>query len=320
MYDEANILNIKGEVYEFIKRSYTGGAVDVYRPYGKNIYRYDVNSLYPTIMRNNPMPVGHPTYFEGSPEYIGPIITDPSKFSFIEVEVYCPDTVKAPLLLHRVKIGGVFKTLAPTGQWNGVYTSIEINRAIELGYKFKYIRGVSFNTAFIFREYVDYYYEMKKNSDKNSGSYTISKLMLNSLYGRFGMSPYLDIHEILDKDELIKLQDRCVVHDVIPLSNGQELVTYSPPVGGQEHGEFINTQCSLPIASAITAGARVYMSYFKNMEGFTLYYSDTDSIDISKPLDPQYVGAELGQFKLEHIFDEAVFLAPAPPKEGGVWG
>ena len=39
------IPNLIGEVYKFIKLGYRGGAVDVYKPYGKNIYRYDVNSL-----------------------------------------------------------------------------------------------------------------------------------------------------------------------------------------------------------------------------------------------------------------------------------
>ena len=30
---------ITGELFYFIKKAYTGGAVDVYKPYGKNIYR-----------------------------------------------------------------------------------------------------------------------------------------------------------------------------------------------------------------------------------------------------------------------------------------
>jgi len=40
-----------------LKKGYTGGAVDVYKPYGKYVYRYDVNSLYPYIMKEFPMPV-----------------------------------------------------------------------------------------------------------------------------------------------------------------------------------------------------------------------------------------------------------------------
>jgi len=52
------------------------------------------------------------------------------------------------------------------------------------------------------------------------------------------------------------------------------------------------------------------MSNFKTRNDFNLYYSDTDSIDIDKPLEPKFIGPELGKMKLEHIFDDARYLAP----------
>lgn len=52
------------------------------------------------------------------------------------------------------------------------------------------------------------------------------------------------------------------------------------------------------------------MSYIKNNPKFTLYYSDTDSAVIDKPLDPDLVGPGLGKFKLEHEIIRGVFLAP----------
>ena len=82
MKDECKIPNIRGEVYKFIKTSYTGGAVDIYKPYGKKVYRYDVNSLYPYIMANNPLPVGQPTLLELDYNRIENIINDQTKFSF----------------------------------------------------------------------------------------------------------------------------------------------------------------------------------------------------------------------------------------------
>ena len=125
-----------GEIYHFIKQGYRGGAVDVYKPYGKNIYRYDVNSLYPYIMANNPMPVGNPTLLKGSHNTIEAIVNDKNvtkiKYilflgvSFVEIIVNCPDTISAPILLHILNS----KTVAPTGSWKGVYTSMEINRAL----------------------------------------------------------------------------------------------------------------------------------------------------------------------------------------------
>lgn len=54
---------LTGKIYTDIKKSYTGGAVDVYLPYGENLYLYDINSLYPSVMKEFPMPVGEPTYF-----------------------------------------------------------------------------------------------------------------------------------------------------------------------------------------------------------------------------------------------------------------
>jgi hypothetical protein len=41
-----------------IRKGYYGGHVDTYIPYGENIYYYDVNSLYPYVMKNYPMPSG----------------------------------------------------------------------------------------------------------------------------------------------------------------------------------------------------------------------------------------------------------------------
>ncbi len=68
-----NIAILNDSIYDFIYQGYYGGAVDAYIPAGKNIKSYDVNSLYPTSMRNNKMPVGNPDYFEGDLNYFNKI-------------------------------------------------------------------------------------------------------------------------------------------------------------------------------------------------------------------------------------------------------
>jgi len=65
---------------------------------------------------------------------------------------------------------------------------------------------------------------------------------------------------------------------------------------------------NIAIAAAITAIARIHKSQFKNNKDYNLYYSDTDSIYIDKPLNNK--GKELGLMKLEYICDDAIFLAP----------
>ena len=55
------------------------------------------------------------------------------------------------------------------------------------------------------------------------------------------------------------------------------------------------------------------MSIFKNNPLFKLYYSDTDSafIDVDlKKINSNLIGDELGDWKLENIFEEAAFIAP----------
>jgi hypothetical protein len=58
--------------------------------------------------------------------------------------------------------------------------------------------------------------------------YTISKLLLNSLYGRFGMNPKDECHEIInvEKTDLYLLNDELIVKDVENLNNGKALISY----------------------------------------------------------------------------------------------
>jgi DNA polymerase type B, organellar and viral len=61
---EANTIpQISGQIEKDIRQSYTGGACDMYIPsneVGTELYAYDVNSLYPSVMLNSLMPIGHP--------------------------------------------------------------------------------------------------------------------------------------------------------------------------------------------------------------------------------------------------------------------
>jgi hypothetical protein len=151
---------------------------------------------------------------------------------------------------------------------------------------------------------------MKNNSDKNTPDYTISKLLLNSLYGRLGMNPIMEINVIVEPDEALKIIDKHVVTNIISFKNGKELISFFEDRSAEDNDFKRSINISIPISLAVTANARVYMSQFKSMGGIEVYYSDTNSIDINKPLDPKFVGKELGKMKLEHIFKKVIYLAP----------
>nr|QWO71383.1 DNA polymerase [Termitomyces sp. Mi165-7] len=300
------IPKITGNVYDFIKKGYFGGAVDVYKPKltKGNIYRYDINSLYPYVMFKFDMPVGNPKYFEGN---IFDFEKDP--FGFFEVEVETTTELKHPLLPYKGTKQN-FRTIAPLGKWKGVYFSEEIKNSKKFGYKIKVLKGYTFERKNIFKEYVEYFYNLKTNTPKSDPLYTISKLFLNSLYGKFGMSPYKDNHKIVNINEFYEFMDQKdkEVLSFINLTDDKLFITYKNKISKDENLHSPNV--NVAIAAAITAYARIHMSTFKNNPHFELYYSDTDSIDINRPLPENFVGKGLGQMKLEHIFKKAVYLAP----------
>jgi len=313
--NNAKIPIIQGEMYNFIKKSYTGGSVDVYKPIPTNnskIYRYDVNSLYPFVMKNYSMPCGTPIYFEG--DILKSLNGGEKPFGIFEVDIEAPADIKIPLLQTRVKLNNdTFRTIAPIGTWTGNYFSDELYNASNYGYKFKIKRGYLFERGNIFTGYVDYLYDLKKNSEKGSPNYIISKLLLNSLYGRLGMSPITEQHKILTNKEAIKLYSKIDVTNILDLKNGKELISFfnsSNEYDNSENNDFDIKNISVVVSSVVTASARIFMSQFKTDKRFTIYYSDTDSIDVDKELDSKYIGNKLGQMKLEHIFDDVVFLAP----------
>src|SRR3978361_1666940 len=91
-------------------------------------------------MKNYPMPVGEPIFFEGDISHLGAesgynIINKP--YGFFEVEITAPKSMKIPLLQSRVKTENGIRTVAPLGTWTGTYYSEELHNAQKYGYKFK---------------------------------------------------------------------------------------------------------------------------------------------------------------------------------------
>jgi len=110
--EEYKIPLIHGKIYNDLKKAYTGGSVDVYKPYGRKVNRYDVNSLYPSVMRNNSMPSGYPIFFEGDI-----FLKENKPFGIFEVEITAPDKLEIPILQLIFKTDKGTKTLSPLGKW-----------------------------------------------------------------------------------------------------------------------------------------------------------------------------------------------------------
>jgi DNA polymerase type B, organellar and viral len=210
---ENTIYQINGPVEKDIRESYTGGAVDVYKPFfnsntsGNNpssiklMKCYDVNALYPFIMTYTPSPIGKPIAFTGDIRAI-----EPNAFGYFYCEISSPTYLEHPILQRRIKTSQGIRTIAGLGSWTGWVYSKEMDNAIKFGYTFKIIRGYQFEEGDLFSLYVNTLYELRQEYDKSHPMNMIAKLLMNSLYGKFGMKMEItrvDIYPILNESDKI---------------------------------------------------------------------------------------------------------------------
>lgn len=283
------------KLFNILKPGYFGGAVDVYQLFSRSnqrVYGYDVNSLYPYVMKKGFYPTGAPTHVYNPTESLHEM------FGFIHVEVTCPITIKVPILM--IKLNG--RTIAGTGTWTGWYFSEELKYAEGLGYRIKIKEAITYKPEKLFAGYVDTLYNMRKTFDKKDPRNLICKLLLNSLYGRFGMSPKLtewklhprDIHSIgmasrssdfiefensilvaneknYNEDLKIALDQEDAINELMGKYNlSYEEFEYKYQQDSELRKEFKGLvtmpdilNISLPIASAVTAYSRIEIHRYK---------------------------------------------------------
>ena len=316
---KVNIPILNHNVDEFVRPSYFGGATDYYKAYGTNLKYYDVNSLYPFVMKN-PIPLEIIKYYTKMDG-----ISLNSVFGFFLAEIITPEDIKHPLLPYK-KDG---ETIYPLGKFKGVYFSEELKNAAEAGYQIKLISGYEFSKIDLFNSYVDHFYKIKKNSTRPLKF--ISKLHLNTLYGVFGRRQDLIKTINIHPKDITQYASTHVIKSIIQVSdkmwtllvhsnlNVDTIYSLSMVVDLTDSRQKIDVKSNVAIASAVTSYARIHMSKFKNRDDYELFYSDTDSIMIDRSLPEELIGKELGLMKDELSglnIKEAYFLGI---KQYGYW-
>ena len=288
-----------------IRRSYRGGFTYLNPLYkGKEStkgYVLDVNSLYPSVMVNEVLPYGQPIFFEGKYE------EDKLFKLYIQMITCCFKLKDGMIPTIQIKNNLAFIPNEYLESSDGrIVTLVLTNVDLELffkhydvyelkycgGWKFKGVKG-------LFTEYIEYWTNKKIESKKNNNPsmYRISKLMLNSLYGRFGLNP--------------------VVKTKYPYLGEDEIVHYGFYPTEERQPVYI------PVASFITSYARLktiessqaIREYSKWRYGEDYYiYSDTDSIHL-KYIDPEELANiikideyELGAWKVESEFVRGKYI------------
>ena len=293
------------EIDQDIRQSYRGGFTYLNECYkGATLgagWVLDVNSLYPSVMYNELLPFGEPLFFDGEYEEdkLYPLYVQSISASFELKKDHIP-TIQ--LKNNTNFIPTEYVTSSNGDIVDLVLTNVDLQLFKEHynieyikyhgGWKFKGIKG-------LFRDYIDKWTTVKIESKKqnNLAMYRISKLMLNSLYGKFGLNPNI-------RSKYPELDDKGIV-------------TY------KFYEKETREPIYIPIAAFITSYARnktirtsqaIKEYSIKNYGKDYYIYSDTDSIhtlftdtDILK----QFVDIDdyrLGAWKLESQFIKGKYL------------
>ena len=271
-----------------IRLSYKGGFVYCNPDFSNKIVKgcsFDVNSLYPSILYNDILPYGYPIQYKGKykqdKEY--PLYIQAIQVDFDLKSGYLP-TIQ--IKHSRFNESEYLKSS------NGVVVLWLTNPDLELFLKhyninfIKYLKGYKFRgTNLLFKKYVDYWYNEKNIGKKeNNPTRTMhAKLMLNSLYGRYGM-------QTLRINKLPYLNNTTGV-----VEYGLDSENYIAP----QYTALASFVCAYGRVKTITASQIAYD------QGIYLY-SDTDSVHILGNNAPK--GFDIDNYKLGAWKNEGDFI------------
>jgi len=92
--------------------------------------------------------------------------------------------------------------------------------------------------------------------------YLISKLLLNSLYGKFGMheETFLTQHAIVGDDELYEMIDHNNITDRLPLSDNKQLISFISDKNSinSSDNKINNLNKNMNISIGLSAATTVY--------------------------------------------------------------
>lgn len=226
-YDEKyKIKMIKGPLEKFIREAYFGGNVGVYNQETKGrvnrAYHYDMNSQYPNAMLNK-LPTGNPvfstnkdlSYYFG---FVYALITPPSI-----------SELKNLYIQSRTELGKVVCPRTPFYRW---IASFELESALKDNYKAEILYGINFPNSSevysskLFEKYVTHFYDKKKNA-KDTIERNVAKLMLNSLYGKFGQKDIENSIKIVSREDANRLIKSHHVSYFAQINKDKILIKYS---------------------------------------------------------------------------------------------
>lgn len=263
-----------GRADEYITKTVSSKTIAAFVNHKKNYYFYDVNSFYAYLMSNFDMPVGRPQklLFLESTDFT----MSENVFGFLEI-TFEVNNCSFPVLPYRdyekKKISYPNK-----GKYKGVYFSEEIKLAIAEGYTIIYHSAYLFEKRIIFKDYVDYFYDLKINNEDHDIK-SIAKNCLNTLYGSFSLNPLNPLVKVIALGNFTGELPK----DLRYLSEDQIQLTIK------------SNARNVSLSSAISSYGRILM--YNYIKKFQPVYFDTDSLLCCHPLPSELISKKIGFFK-----------------------
>lgn len=280
------------EFHDDVKQSYRGGFTYLNPEFASKPVKegicLDINSLYPSVMRShdNPLPYGTPIFFQGQYQHdeVYPLYTQMMKCQF-KIK---PGKIPTIQIKHSLDFRGNEYLTSSNGEEVCLcLNSVDLELFFDHYYVYnpEYLSGWKFKASVgMFDKYIDKWTEAKIKATKegNRGMRFISKIFLNSLYGKYA-------------------QDTKVINKVPYFDEGKVKYYYSD--GKPRKGLYIAMASfitSYARLKTISSAQKIMDDYNSGKSDIQFVYSDTDSLKLSSPgfklpegldIDPYRLGA-----------------------------
>lgn len=323
---DAKNMHLDGEnvtVEEYCRKAYHGGYVRNKAGFAaekENVYVYDYNKLYASIMHDMPLPVGVPTECQGEPDELIKEMTAAGKiYYYIHLKTKMrikKDGIKCIKLRYddpqRLTRERDFLTTSETLRYERGTFKIYKDKDIQLDlyltctdyelllenydlFDTEYISYIWFVTDkdnSLFRSYVEYFFKMatestgvKKQTGKNFNNFLSGSLAKSQIY----------------ENTIISYENNC--GDII-----KEMMGERDYYTTTEETESSATSY-IYVGAAITAYGRKKILSLAKDDYKRWEYTDTDSVHFDGSKDGLDIGDGLGQLKVEHHFDKVWYYS-----------
>ena len=268
----------------------------------ERVYKLDVNSMFPWAMREYEYPYQFITYLRNiDTAYLRKLLSEYCVIAHV--------LLKTPERAFPKRLNG--KLVFPVGYFDTFLCTPELVYGLDKGYIKKVYAAAVYRRARIFRDYVDFFYtkRLEYREKGNHAFAAISKLFMNSLYGKFGQrgEKWIEVGETADPTPVFEWYE-------IDAETGESRRMRAMFGKIYKHTKEDESYNSFPaIAAHVTSYARMRLWNLINVAGErNVFYCDTDSLFVNEEgyrrlrYAQEVDDKELGKLKLEGTYGFAV--------------